>query len=212
MGTPEQIDQLRNSLNYGDFVSAETTIAGLTEADLVSVEVPGVGGGNAFAENNSTAFVEEAVSLPLGALTFKPGNGRHSLRKLAAAGAEDDQSRRHLATYLGDKKVLFVKVTDVNGEIVRSFYLLPIREIIPYFSSLLQGLAHPDNANTISDKIFGTSGDSTTMASQFLDCSFGKMTISNNRVNLGNKAAAPGVIEVRIDISLTDSGRNAVKK
>ena len=55
----------------------------------------------------------------------------------------------------GDKPILVVRVTDANG------------------------LAHPDNAATIGDKIFGTLGDLVNLKSQMSACSFGKLNIMN---------------------------------
>ena len=53
----------------------------------------------------------------------------------------------------GNKPILAVKVTDVNG------------------------LSHPDNAATIGDNIFGTLGDPVNLKSQMFACSFGQLNI-----------------------------------
>ena len=80
------------------------------------------------------------------------------------------------------------------------------------FRVLLSGLVHPDSAETMSDKIFGTYGDTTTMKDQFEACSFGKLKITNNYgFSLGNAASAPGVIEVKINVSLKTSGRSTIQ-
>ena len=76
------------------------------------------------------------------------------------------------------------------------------------------GLAHPDDPNTISNKIFGTNGDSTNMKDQFEACSFGHMKITNEYgFSLRNKVEkAPGVIEVTIDVGLESSSRNQIQR
>eukprot|EP00804_Cyclotella_cryptica_P016798 CCRYP_001799-RE/>CCRYP_001799-RE protein AED:0.07 eAED:0.07 QI:359/1/1/1/0.92/0.85/14/1113/1072 len=192
IGNEEQMAQLRVSLNNGDLVSAETTIAGLTEENIGSVNVPGAedGNNNPFVESgNGSSSVLEIVNLPMGELKLKPGNGQHSLRRrILAEGGAEDPSNRQLAVYEGVKKVLFVRVIDKDG------------------------LVHPDNAETMSDKIFGTYGDTTTMKDQFEACSFGKLKITNNYgFSLGNAESAPGVIEVTINVSLKTSGRSTIQ-
>jgi hypothetical protein len=189
IGSDEQMDQLREALNNGILISAESTIEGLTEEDLESVEVPGDedGSNNPFTENDVN--VETVVSLPVGEFKFKPGNGQHSLKRRALEQIDDlDSSHRNLAVYTGTKKVLFVKVTDKNG------------------------LEHPDSAKVMSDKVFGTYGDNTNMKDQFEACSYGDMKITNNYgFNLGNAESAPGVIEVKIDISLKTSSKSQIQ-
>ena len=199
--------QLREALNYGDLISAESTIEGLTEEDLESVALPSgngdvedgnnpfTGDGGEIDDSNSTTSSEIVVNLPAGPLKFKPGNnGQNSLRKRALLSSNnkeevEDSTHRNLAVYTGTKKVLFVKVTDKNG------------------------LEHPDNARTMSDKIFGTYGDTTTVKDQFEACSFGDMKVTNNYgINLGNAESAPGVIEVRLGISLKSSSRGQIQK
>lgn len=69
-----------------------------------------------------------------------------------------------------------------------------------------QGLVHPDSAATISDKIFGTYGDPENMKSQFEACSFNKLKITNNYSrDISRHLAAPGVVEVTIGVSLSNS-------
>lgn len=189
--------QLRMALNYGDLISAESTIEGLTEENLESVALPGTDGeegNNPFTDggveiDDSNSLSETVVNLPPGPLKIKPGNGQNSLRRRALANGDNDSTHRNLAVYTGTKKILFVRVTDKNG------------------------LAHPDNAKTMSDKIFGTYGDTTTMKDQFEACSYGDMKVTNNYgINLGNAESAPGVIEVRLDISLKSSSRGQIQQ
>lgn len=188
IGSEEQMAQLREALNSGQFISAESTLVGLSEEDLESVKLPDDTTDEGSSENNnpfappssSSNNTETVVSLPPGTLQFKPGNGQHSLKARSLA-------QRELAVYAGTKKVLFVKVTDENG------------------------LAHPDSAKIMSDKIFGTYGDDTTVKDQFEKCSFGDLKISNN-YDLGKAEAAPGVIEVTINISLKSSSRSQIQE
>ena len=193
LGSDEQLHQLREALESGDLVSAESTIIGLTEEDLGSVELPPGDveeGNNPFSTNDpNNALKETVVNLPIGELKFKLGNGQNSLKKRALESSEGYSSHRNLAVYTGTKKILFVKVTDKNG------------------------LAHPDSAQTMSDKIFGTNGDSTTVKDQFDACSFGDMKVTNDYgFSLGNAESAPGVIEVKINVSLKSSSKGQIRQ
>ena len=103
-------------------------------------------------------------------------------------------NRRHLASYRGPKPVLAVKVIDKNG------------------------LQHPDSPKTISDKIFGTYGDSSTMTSQFAACSFNQLQIvpaeedSRNNNDISDKLSDVGVLEVEIPVSIQSSSQGTIRK
>lgn len=91
-------------------------------------------------------------------------------------------------TYEGEKPVIVVRVIDKNG------------------------LAVPDDANTVSDKVFGTSGDTSTMRSQFDACSFHKLEIVwHHSGSIRKELSAPGVLEVNIDVSLRDSDTDTIR-
>jgi len=91
-------------------------------------------------------------------------------------------------SYEGEKPVLVVRVIDKNG------------------------LAVPDDANTVSDKVFGTSGDTSTMSSQFDACSFHKLEIVwHHGGSIRKKMSAPGVLEVNIGVSLRDSDMDTIR-
>ena len=68
------------------------------------------------------------------------------------------------------------------------------------------GRAVPESAHTLSDKIFGTYGDSVNTASGFRHCSLGKMEMTydyDGKVDT-SVMSAPGVLEVRLNKSLPD--------
>jgi hypothetical protein len=89
----------------------------------------------------------------------------------------EDPTRRRLQTnFNGEKKVLAVRVTDSEGKV------------------------HPDDADVISDKIFGSSGDVVNLKSQMSGCSFDKLEISTDYPMFNHKLAAAGVIEVTINV------------
>jgi hypothetical protein len=99
------------------------------------------------------------------------------------------KNRRKLAPVTGDKPILVVKVTDSGG------------------------LARPESPAQIGDDIFGTINDPVNLKSQLYDCSHGKLNVvpGQNPDPINNPPqAAPGVIEVSIGISLTNSGNNAI--
>lgn len=90
--------------------------------------------------------------------------------------------------YEGKSPVLVVKVTDKDG------------------------LAIEDNADYISDKVFGTSGDEINPAQGFKDCSFGKFELTNEySVDIEDQLSAPGVIEVSIPISIQKSSQSEIR-
>ena len=74
----------------------------------------------------------------------------------------------------GTKKVLVVRVTDKEGK------------------------QPAEDASFLSDKFFGTFGDTMTMTSQFDACSFGKFLVTNDYGNAAIEAemTAPGVLEI----------------
>ena len=105
--------------------------------------------------------------------------------------SSDNGGRRRLnykTQYEGQIKVLAVKVTDKNG------------------------LAVDQNARTISDKIFGTYGDSITPKSGMNDCSFGKFVMTYDYDNVDDsKLSAPGVVEVTIDLDLVKATQSEIR-
>ena len=102
-----------------------------------------------------------------------------------------DNGRRRLAyktQYEGQIKSLAVRVIDKNG------------------------LAVSQNARTISDKIFGTYGDSITPKSGLNDCSFGKFVMTYDYDDIDeSKLSAPGVVEVTIDLDLTKATQAQIR-
>ena len=104
---------------------------------------------------------------------------------------------RSLLAHTGDRKVLAVKVYDVNG------------------------LTHPDSSQTMSYKIFGGGGDAVNFKPQIEDCSYGAFTASTDYTafsqysQIAPHIEAPGVISVQIPIDITTATsrydvRNAV--
>ena len=101
-----------------------------------------------------------------------------------------ESRRRQLNRYEGTKKALVIRVTDKSGR-------------------------QPDgSASYLSDKFFGTNGDSVTMSSGFDDCTFGKLkfTYQYNNANIESKLSAPGVLEVTIDKDLTKMDQSQMRE
>ncbi|KAL7431028.1 hypothetical protein ACHAXH_003303 [Discostella pseudostelligera] len=96
--------------------------------------------------------------------------------------------------HTGPKPILVVKVTDKNG------------------------LAVSESTTTISDDVFGTSGDPVNLKSQLDACSMGRLTVVPGDNNSGqikqSVYSAPGVISVKLSISITNTAnpdiRNAI--
>ena len=93
--------------------------------------------------------------------------------------------RRRKLSQTGDKPILVVKVTDVDG------------------------LARAESPAQISDDVFGTSGDPVNLKSQLYGCSMETLNVIPG--DGYGKESAPGVIEVTIDISLVGNDRYAVR-
>ena len=117
---------------------------------------------------------------------------------LSSYSESDELFNRNLqqsfGSHTGNKPMLVVKVTDVNG------------------------LAQDETPAVISDDVFGTSGDTVNLKSQMNACSMGRLTIipgDNNSGRISQSVySAPGVISVTIGVSLETKSpteiRNAV--
>ena len=110
---------------------------------------------------------------------------------LINSNSDSENVRRRLNgnnRFEGTKKVLVVRVTDKDGRSVKG------------------------NAYTLSDKLFGTYGDRVTMKSGFSACSFGKLTMTHDYGSEVNKnlLSAPGVVDIRIGVSLTKSTQETI--
>ena len=106
----------------------------------------------------------------------------------ADAATTGEMNRRLSSVYEGTKRALIVRVTDRDG------------------------LAVPEDAETISDKFFGTDGDTSTIVSGFRRCSFGKLQMSNNYGTdyYDDILAAPGVMELSIGVRLQTSTQEEI--
>ena len=94
---------------------------------------------------------------------------------------------RNLASSEELKPFLAVRVTDSSGKV------------------------HPDSADIMSDKIFGTNGDVVNAKSQLAACSFGKFLITHDYTeDISQHLSAPGVIDVKIDTTLLGNDRHTI--
>ncbi|KAL3770178.1 hypothetical protein ACHAW5_009273 [Stephanodiscus triporus] len=166
-GTDEQYEEMRQMLNNGTLVSAVSRIEMEVENVAPIVTAEGI--------PTSSSVDDIVATLPSGGIKLIDNTG-------------DTGTRRRLNAFEGDKLVLIVRVTDVDGRSV------------------------PEDAYTISDKFFGTYGDTVTVKSGFEACSFGKMQITSDYgTNMyDSKLSAPGVLDVTIDISLTSSTQSVI--
>jgi hypothetical protein len=188
-GTLDQMAQLRILLNNGTLVSGESIV------DVEQQESDLLDGGDEGDVQMMRARAHSALDHDL---TFDHDSSNINVPtslKLPPGPINiytPPHSSRRLATYHGPKPVLAVKVIDKNG------------------------LQHPDSPKTISDKIFGTYGDSSTMTSQFAACSFDKLQIVpaflNDDSKQSKKLADVGVLEVQIPISIQTSSQGSVRK
>ena len=139
---------------------------------------------------NETTGEEEVQEQPAFASLLQGGSVSLPPGDVNVINSSDNGRRRlnYKTQYEGQIKVLAVKVTDKNG------------------------LAVDQNARTISDKIFGTYGDSITPKSGMNDCSFGKFVMTNRYDNVDeSKLSAPGVVEVTIDLDLVKATQSEIR-
>lgn len=161
-GTSQQIQELRDLLNNGTLISAESTIEVVYQQDTA----------RSITNNNPEQDTRNHVTLPPGNIILK----------------QPKQRGRSKLVYEGGKPVLAIRVIDKDG------------------------LAVGDDAKTISDKIFGTYGDSSTMASQYAACSFNKLQIvSQSARSIQKLLSAPGVLEVNIGISIKNIDQSTIR-
>ena len=182
--TPVQVTEMQNALYDGTLVSGVSTIIVqevhvATEEEGVEIIVP--------LEEMEEQEQQQVLAASSGgriikSVTFPPGSIRLRTNVDDNTGTVR-RGGRSLANYAGNIPILAVRVTDVDG------------------------LAPSDDANYISDKIFGTNGDDSTAVSQFSLCSYGAFNIVNNdygsrTAEILSKLSAPGVLDVTIPISI----------
>lgn len=156
----------------------------LNEGELISAET------TIAVTNEEFMLTEDGVNagvvLPPGNVILE--NRRRNLERNRINGRRSTNQRiRNLTAHVGEKQVLVVRVIDAEGKA-------------------------SDDAQTVSNKFFGTYGDKMTMKSQFEACSFGKLKISNNySIDLSNHLQAPGVVDVNVPLKLAESNRLQVR-
>eukprot|EP00804_Cyclotella_cryptica_P000316 CCRYP_010238-RA/>CCRYP_010238-RA protein AED:0.34 eAED:0.34 QI:894/1/1/1/0.6/0.83/6/180/677 len=181
-GSLDQMEELRAMLNNGTLVSAESSIDVQQQDEDLLTNDPDV---EMTMRNRPHTYSQEVTTSPV-RLKLPPGQ-----IKLRQPLSTNNNDTRRLATYQGEKPVLVVKVTDVNG------------------------LSHLDSPSVMSDKVFGTSGDTATMKSQFAACSFNKLNIvpgGQDSNKISREMSAPGVVEVNIPIDITKSTQGDIRK
>ena len=173
-GTDEQFTTMRKMLNNGTLISAESNVE-MTVQRIPSI-VTAEGIPDRFAKD------EVIVSLPTGNIKLIEEN--ESIRRRLT-----DKRRKLGNRYEGNKKILLIRITDVDGRSI------------------------PETARQVSDKFFGTYGDAMTVKSGFESCSFGAMQItsdySGTSVN-DSVMSAPGVVDVTIGLSLSSASQVAI--
>jgi hypothetical protein len=158
-GTYDQIQELRDLLNNGTLISAESTVEVYQTSNIVITSL----------EQDTSLH---HVVLPPGNIILQKPQQRRSQR----------------LSYEGEKPVLVIRVIDKDGLVIG------------------------DDAKTISDKIFGTYGDTATMTSQYAACSFNKLQITWESTRAIQKVlSASGVLEVNIGISIKISDQGTIR-
>lgn len=124
---------------------------------------------------------ESFLNLPGAAFENGAGRGKVVLPPGQEIKLHTPARRRKLAIVTGDKPILAVRVTDING------------------------LVYPHSPATMSDNIFGTYGDPNNLASQLNDCSMNKLTVVTEYSDstVADKLSDVGLLDVTINLDLT---------
>jgi len=170
-GTDDQFTTMRKMLNNGTLISAESNV------EMAVQRIPSI----VTAEGIPDRFAKEEVivSLPTGNIKLIEEN--ESIRRRLT-----DKRRRLGNRFEGNKKVLLIRITDVDGRSI------------------------PETARQVSNKFFGTYGDAMTVKSGFESCSFGAMKITSDYSGTSvdtSKLSAPGVVDVTIGLSLSSASQ-----
>jgi hypothetical protein len=166
-GTHEQYTEMRKMLNNGTLISAELKVKLEVERVPAIVTAEGI--------PSSSSVDDVVVTLSSGGITIIDGLG-------------DASTRRRLGRFDGERRILLVRITDVDGRAV------------------------PEDADAISDKFFGTYGDTVTVKSGFAGCSFGDMEITYKygTMKYDSLLSVPGVLDITIGLALTTSTQSSI--
>lgn len=170
-GTDEQFTIMRKMLNNGTLISAESNV------EMAVQRIPSI----VTAEGIPDRFAKEEVIVSLPTGNIKLIEEDESIRRRLS------DKRRELGNrYEGNKKILLIRITDVDGRSI------------------------PETARQVSNKFFGTYGDAMTVKSGFESCSFGAMQITSDYSGTSvdeSVLSAPGVVDVAIGLSLSSSSQ-----
>ena len=191
-GTPGQIQELRGLLNNGVLISGQSSVDVEEEASFLQevddMSSPARKPFQMMRARPHSPFEGDVIAQEETAIPLT------SLQlPPGPIHLKPSQHNRKLkAVYHGPKPVLAVKVIDKNN------------------------LQHQDSSSTISNKIFGTYGDTSTMTSQFAACSYNKLQIQPADTVMKSRErrilSDVGVLEVVIPVSLKTSSQGTVRK
>lgn len=202
--TSKQLHAMRMALQQGVIVSSVSTIEFVVPE---TVEIHETGnessiveedeedeeegkGGKKISDIPSTAPTTTATTTVIESVVLPPGN---ILIHTDPVVLQEHMGRRHLS-YSGTKPLLVVRVIDSTGAVPPG-----------------------GDASYISNKFFGTYGDTETIVSQFASCSYNKFNIVYDtsygpyEAHIKNQLSAPGVLEVQLPISMYNS-KNDIRK
>ena len=209
--TSKQLHAMRMALQQGVIVSSVSTIEYVVpetveihetgnESSVVEEEEEEEGGedddddegkgGKKITDIPSSAPTTTATTTVIESVVLPPGN---ILIHTDPVVLNEHMGRRHLR-YSGTKPLLVVRVIDSTG-------------------------ATPPGGDAayVSNKFFGTYGDTETIVSQFASCSYNKFNIVYDtsygpyEAHIKNQLSAPGVLEVQLPISMYNS-KNDIRR
>jgi len=123
-----------------------------------------------------------------GSVTLAPNHAISVVEQETTGNPFDHRDQRDLQAGTGNKHFLLFRVTDVNGLVIS------------------------DSPAEMSNNLYGTYGDTNNLKTQMEACSVGKYIVvpgGKNGFNTSGLESAPGVIDIRLDISL-DNTRSTV--
>lgn len=192
--TSKQLHAMRMALQQGVIVSSVSTIeyvvpqtVEIHETDIETYIVEEL---EMITDIPSSYPTTTATTTVIESVVLPPGN---ILIRTDPVVLNDHMGRRQLL-FSGTKPLLVVRVIDSTGAVPPG-----------------------GDARHVSNKFFGTYGDTVTIVSQFASCSYNKFNIVYDtsygpyEAHIKNQLSAPGVLEVQLPISMYNT-KNDIRK
>ena len=190
---------------YGTYLAADVQYEDHSDGHFDAIEMPNGDILTIEADDNTSNEVKDKIKQKglfqktLGyesgesqiALTGTIDGSKFKIKSLPpkAQGNANGHGRRKLATVIGDKSILVVRIKNLGGGTTSTSVSASVPEL--------------------SDDVFGTDGDGVNLKSQYAACSHGKLNIIPAPDEISNNAGATaivnGVTEVTVNVACDGS-------